>query len=55
VVIHVCLTAVSSYCVVFINLVVVGVVCVVELVGVHIVTGGRMFVVHEYCRAVFND
>ena len=53
-VIHVCLTAVSRYCVVFINLVVVGVVCVVVRLDVHIVTGGRMFVAHEYCRAVFT-
>jgi hypothetical protein len=29
-------------------------VCVVVSLDVPIVTGGRVFVVHEYCRAVFT-
>jgi hypothetical protein len=54
VVIHVCLTAVSSYCVVFSNLVVVGVMRVFVRGDVHIVTGGSVVVAPEYCRAVFT-
>jgi hypothetical protein len=54
-VIHVCSMAVGSYCVVFINWVVGGVVCDVVRLDVHTVTGGMVFVAHEYCRAVFTS